>query len=141
MAADDDPMATDVDMAPVELSDGRAIELHEAHRDSPGEFGVGAYRDGEIVGILVCEADELANGHLNVFVKPAWRNVGVGTALVRYMTERAGSQGLAYLTLSFGVANDAASRMLAGSGLVVARRIRAGVEKAAVYVPRPRVAA
>jgi hypothetical protein len=57
------------------------------------------------------------------------------------MTERAGSQGLKYLTLSFAVGNEAAERMLEATGLVVARRIREGVEKAAVFVPPPRVAA
>jgi GNAT superfamily N-acetyltransferase len=128
-------MATDLEPTPLELSDGRTIELHEARRQDPGEFGVGAYHDGELVGLLVCEADEVGNGHLNVFVKPEWRNVGVGTAMVRHMTDWAGGQGLKYLTLSFAVENEAASRMLAATGLVVARRIREGVEKAAVFVP------
>ena len=109
--------------------------LHESVRRHPAEFGLGAYHEGELVGLLVCEADAVQNGHLSVFVKPEWRGIGIGSALVARMADRARDLELSYLTLSFGVDNVAAGRMLESTGLIVARRIREGVEKAAVLVP------
>lgn len=128
-------MATTIEPMSVELADGRHIELHESVQLNPNEFGLGAYHEGELVGLLVCEADSFHNGHVSLFVKPEWRDVGVGAVLVRRMAERGRDFGLSYLTLSYGVDNVSASKMLTSTGLVVARRVRAGVEKAAVLVP------
>jgi GNAT superfamily N-acetyltransferase len=122
---------------PVELetSDGRRIVLHESSRHHPDEFGLGAHHDGRLVGLLTCEVDDRRNGHVTVYVRPEWRNVGIGAALVRRMADRAGDLGVSYLTLSFGVENHAAAGMLAATGLVIARRVSHGIEKAAAFVP------
>ena len=119
----------------IETSDGRRIVVHESSRHHPDEFGLGAHHDGELVGLLTCEVDDRHNGHVTVYVKPEWRNVGIGAALVRRMADRAGDLGSSYLTMSYGVDNHAAARMMAATGLVIARRVSHGVEKAAVFVP------
>ena len=133
MNADDESMASELNR--VELSDGRTVHLEESLQRGPDEFGLGAYHDGELIGLLVCESDRSHNGHLVVFVRPEWRGVGVGTALMRTMAARASAFGLTYLTLSYRVGNLEASRMIAASGMVVARRKRDGVEKVALLVP------
>lgn len=134
-------MSTSSEPVHLELADGRTVELHDSVQRHPDEFGLGAYHEGELVGLLVCEPDAARNGHLTVFVVPDWRGVGLGAALVRAMADRARGLGVAYLSLSYSVDNVAASRMVSGSGLVVARRVRDGVEKAALLVPGAAVAA
>ena len=119
----------------LEMSDGRQIVVHESSRHHPDEFGLGAYHEGELVGLLTCEVDARRNGHVTVYVRPEWRSVGIGAALVRRMADRASELGASYLTLSYGVDNHAAGRMMAATGLVIARRVSHGVEKAAVFVP------
>ena len=128
-------MVTTHEPVELETSDGRQIVLHESSRHHPDEFGLGAHHDGELVGLLTCEVDARRNGHVTVYVRPEWRNVGVGTALLRRMADRSGDLGVTYLTLSYGVDNHAAARMTAATGLVIARRVSQGVEKAAVFVP------
>jgi len=128
-------MATTVETNSIDLSDGREIVIHEAWRHDPAEYAFGAYHDGELIGMIVCDADSAPTGHLVIVVEPEWRGVGVGRALVRRMVERAQDLGFTFLTLSHEIDNEAAWAMLASSGLVVARRVRSGVVKAALHVP------
>ena len=48
------------------------------------------------------------------------------------MTDRALDSGLSYLSFAYTADNDAASAMVASTGLVIARRIRGGIVKAAI---------
>lgn len=130
-------MATSFKPMSVDLPDGRQVVIHEAVRGHPAEFALGAYHDGELVGMVVCDPDQAPNGHLVIVVKPHWRGLGVGRSLLRRMAEWARDLGFSYLTLSYSVANQAASTMVASSNLVVARRLRNGVVRAALPVSEP----
>ena len=128
-------MVTIVDPISVALSDGRSIVINEARRRHPAEHAFGAHHEGELVGMLVCGADDVPTGHVVIVVKPEWRGVGVGRALLHRMVERAPELGFTFLSLAYETDNEAAWRMLSSDDLVVARRIRNGVVKAALAVP------
>ena len=128
-------MARTLEPISVDLSDGRQVVIHETRRRHPAEHAFGAYHDGELVGMVVCDADNSPTGHLVIVVMPEWRGLGIGRSLLRRMVERAQELGFTFLTLSHEMDNEAAWAMLASSDLVVARRIRRGVVKAALHVP------
>jgi ribosomal protein S18 acetylase RimI-like enzyme len=128
-------MATTLEPISIDLTDGRQIVLHEARRCDPAEDAFGAYHDGELVGMVVCDEGMAPTGHIVIVVKPEWRGVGVGQSLLRRMVERARELGFTFLTISHDMDNESAWAMLAASDLVVARRVRKGVVKAALHVP------
>lgn len=107
--------------------------IQETARQHPAEFALGAYCDGELVGMVVCETHDTPVASMVVFVRPEWRR-RVGRALLQRMIERAPELGLVFLTMSYGVANSAVSRMLVGCDSIVARRVARGVIKVALTV-------
>ena len=128
-------MATTCEPKSVTLSDGRQIVIHEAWRRDPAELALGAYHEGELVGMVVCEGCEPPAGHIVIVVKPEWRGLGVGRSLLQRMVERSQDLGFTVLTLSHGAHNEAAHALLASTDLVVARRLRDGLVKVALYMP------
>lgn len=110
------------------------IVIHETTRRHPAEFALGAYREGELIGMAVCDTRHAPTASMVVIVKPEWRRRGVGTALAHRMVERAPELGLVFLTMSYGVGNQAASKMLAGCDAILAKRQSHGVVKVALTV-------
>jgi GNAT superfamily N-acetyltransferase len=130
-------MTTTCEPKPVTLSDGREIVIHEAWRGNPAELGLGAYHEGELVGMVVCDEVAPPTGHIVIVVQPEWRGLGVGRSLLQRMVERAQDLGFQVLTLSHTERNEAARAPLATSDFVAARRLRDGLVKVALFVPAP----
>jgi GNAT superfamily N-acetyltransferase len=130
-------MTTTCEPKSVTLSDGRQIVIHEAWRGDPAELGLGAYHEGELVGMVVCDGYEPPTGHIVIVVKPEWRGLGVGGSLLQRMVERSQDLGFRVLTLSHTERNEAARALLATSDFVAARRLRDGLVKVALFVPAP----
>lgn len=110
------------------------IVIHETARHHPSEFALGAYHDGELIGMVVCDMHETPAASIVIVVKSEWRGGGVGRSLLNRMVECAPDLGLMFLTMSYSVANEAASKLVASSDAVVARRLTHGVVKAALVV-------
>lgn len=121
----------------VELTGGSEVVVHEQVHEQPSEIALLAHHGGELVGMAVCDLEHPLDGHVVIAVKPEWRRLGLGRALLDRMVERARDLGLAYLILAHGTHNLAASKLVESSGLVVARRVRDEMVRAVLVVAEP----
>jgi GNAT superfamily N-acetyltransferase len=130
-------MATLVQSPALTLADGRALAVHREEHTTTHEIALVVEEEhGTVVAVAVCDVEpDGTTAHANVTVDAAWQGQGIGRELVHRLVETAAEQGLTYLTARYPEADRAATRMLAGSGEVVARRTGDGIVRVAVFVP------
>jgi GNAT superfamily N-acetyltransferase len=135
----------------VELADGRPVEVRALGPDetvtaldglgepgwtSPTAHGGLAIVDehGEIVGVAALGDRGSAAARATIVVRADWRQAGAGRLLLSRLVEEGTRRGLDWLVGSYPFDNQAATRLVAGSGLVVARRVVAGTTTAALQL-------
>ncbi len=103
---------------------GVDVEYVGRYLGFPGRTILLAEVAGERVGLLAFSLDpnlyHAADGCLieDLFVRPAWRGQGVGSALVAHVMAEAARQGWAEVSVSTDRDNRAALSLYRGSGLV-----------------------
>jgi hypothetical protein len=118
------------------LADGRAVTIVRTEGRAPHELVLEALADDEVVGLAGCTLSPAgASGHLSVSVAAGWRGVGLGRGLVQRMVEEARGLDLLYLVGRHVPSDVAATRMLAATDAIVARRTGDGLVRVAIAVP------
>jgi len=116
------------------LAMGSSTLPHElARRDATLGLAVEA-SSGEPVGAIACAPQRGAHADGWVQVRPAWRGLGVGIALLEWLAERARSDGYAWLGASMAV-NDQRMLSLVRRLGVVTRTGREGAHSLRAAVP------
>jgi GNAT superfamily N-acetyltransferase len=91
---------------------------------------------GVVVALAVIgAAPTSAAAEASVVVREDWRRVGVGTALLRRLVEKAADQHIQWLVATVAARDQAAAHLIAASGVMVARRVEKDVAKVALHVP------
>ena len=80
----------------------------------PSSICVGAYRDGRLVGYLICSRYHTVWHLMNIAVRPEDRRAGVATMLIEHLLEEAGDHDR--YTLEVRVSNSEAIRMYESFG-------------------------
>jgi GNAT superfamily N-acetyltransferase len=90
---------------------------------------------GEPVGAIACapERGALADGW--VHVRPAWRGLGLGIALLEWLAERARADGYAWLGASMGVTDGRMLSLVRRLGVVTRATGREGTHSLLAPVP------
>ncbi len=111
------------DPAPERPPESYALRLG-LRRHEGGEFTLGAWQVGQLVGAVSCERDERKKvrhiGHLiGMMVRPGTQGLGVGRALLdACVAEARAADGLVMLTLTVTAGNAPAVRLYERAGFV-----------------------
>lgn len=144
-----DPAQPALDIETLDLVDGRRAEVRllnaqdavtaiaqlgdpdAAGRPLRGGLAI-VDENGEIVGVATMGAEERPATRARVMVRADWRRAGAGRLLLRRLAEEGAREGLEWLVGTFPSDDEASARLVAGSGLVVARRAVAGMTTTAI---------
>ena len=94
-------------------------------RREPGQFVLGAWRGGRLVGAIGCERDRRRKGRhvghvVGMMVRPEARRLGIGRALLDGLIGACRRiEGMEMLTLTVTAGNDPAFALYESSGFVV----------------------
>jgi hypothetical protein len=108
----------------VTLADGRTVTLTVEERGDPAELTISARDDAAgLVGLAACAlAGHRARQPMTLCVRPGFREVGLGTALVRRLAAEARSRRIVFLVTTHPQRETVIGRVLGRSGLVVGRK-------------------
>lgn len=95
-------------------------------------------RSGRGVGIARFEAVDAGTAEVAVAVDPAWRRVGLATALVELLAEAAADRGINEFTASFLAENRPVVKLVRLAGPAGRQVIREGIAEVAVRLDRER---
>jgi RimJ/RimL family protein N-acetyltransferase len=98
-------------------------------------------RHGQGVGIARYEATGAGGAEVAVVVDPAWRRVGLATALVELLAQAALDRGIHEFSASYMAENRPVAALLALTGDTGRQLIREGIAEIAVALDREQVTA
>jgi len=116
----------------------RAIR-HLVEVDYVNRLALVAFGEGRGVAIARFEPlpDQPGTVEVAVAVDPAWRRVGLATALIRLLAEGASVRGITEFTATYFAHNVDVASIIADTGLAHAPLTRSGVVDDAVTLPSP----
>lgn len=132
------PEAFTSDAAPERSPDSYLSRLG-LQRPEGGEFTLGAWQIGELVGAVSCERDPRTKvrhiGHIiGMMVRPGTQGLGLGRKLLDACIEEArAADGLVMLTLTVTAGNAAAVRLYVRAGFVRCGRLPRAILVDGVY--------
>ena len=116
---------------------------HLVEVDYATRFAVVAFGAGRGVAIARYESlpDQPGLAEVAVAVDPAWRRVGLATALVRLLAEAAVTRGIARFVMTYFARNVDVASIVTDTGLAHRPRSHAGIVEDAVPLPAGMTAA
>jgi ribosomal protein S18 acetylase RimI-like enzyme len=137
LAAHPEAFTSDAATEALRPADDYAHRLGFEHREG-GQFLLGAWLGGRVVGAIGCERDERVKvrhiGHvIGMMVRPAARRRGVGTKLLVACIDQAQSAGLELLTLTVTAGNASAVQLYERHGFVAYGTLRRAIKVGSQY--------
>ena len=113
----------------------RLVEVDYEHR-----FALVAFGDGRGIAIARYESipDQAGVAEVAVAVDPAWRRVGLATALVRLLGEAALTRGISQFVVTYFAQNVDVAAIVRDTGLAHVPQLHAGIVEDALPLQRPR---
>lgn len=117
-------------------TDRRTIR-HLVELDYTSRLALVAFGAGRGVAIARYESvpDQPGTAEVAVAVDPAWRRVGLATALVRLLAEAATARGITQFTATYFAHNVDVASIITGTGLIHLPITRSGVVDDSVTLP------
>jgi RimJ/RimL family protein N-acetyltransferase len=111
--------------------------------DYERRFALAAADERTAYGVAIARYEAMDGGvaEVTVVVNPAWRRVGLATALVELLAQAALDRGIHEFSATYLAENRPVAALLARTGEVATQLIRQGIAEVAVALGRERVEA